>query len=149
MTYGYYIKHHACGDEPAGDKGAATLPRQLVHGDRLAALRICDIDEAALFHELDTGHHVASRACPRVVDDGALVRVAALIATAVDGIIVIDARGTIAIYNSACERLFGYRPEDCPVAHDIGQRTLSLPLGPALTDDEQTRVIAAVRHLLA
>ena len=44
---------------------------------------------------------------------------------------------------------FGYRPEDCPVAHDIGQRTLSLPLGPALTDDEQTRVIAAVRQLLA
>jgi two-component system, LuxR family, sensor kinase FixL len=35
-----------------------------------------------------------------------------LIATAVDGIIVIDAKGTIAIYNSACERLFGYRPEE-------------------------------------
>src|SRR6266567_152312 len=29
-----------------------------------------------------------------------------------DGIIVMDARGTIAIFNSACERLFGYRPED-------------------------------------
>jgi two-component system sensor kinase FixL len=31
-----------------------------------------------------------------------------LIATAVDGIIVIDARGTVRIYNKACETLFGY-----------------------------------------
>src|SRR4051812_29087547 len=36
----------------------------------------------------------------------------ALIATAVDGIIVIDARGHIQIFNPACERLFGYRPEE-------------------------------------
>src|SRR6185295_19242156 len=33
----------------------------------------------------------------------------ALIATVVDGIIVIDAKGAIRIYNAACERLFGYR----------------------------------------
>ncbi len=32
----------------------------------------------------------------------------ALIATAVDGIIVIDSRGTVQVYNAACERLFGY-----------------------------------------
>ena len=31
-----------------------------------------------------------------------------LITTAVDGIIVIDGRGTIQIYGAACERLFGY-----------------------------------------
>jgi two-component system sensor kinase FixL len=36
----------------------------------------------------------------------------ALIATAVDGIVVIDDAGTIQIYNQACERLFGYSPED-------------------------------------
>src|SRR5258706_10477445 len=41
-----------------------------------------------------------------------------LIATAVDGIIVIDAKGTIAIYNSACERLFGYRAEDV-IGHNV------------------------------
>jgi two-component system sensor kinase FixL len=34
-----------------------------------------------------------------------------LIATAVDGIIVIDATGKVGIYNAACERLFGYPPE--------------------------------------
>jgi two-component system sensor kinase FixL len=32
----------------------------------------------------------------------------ALIATAVDGIIVIDAKGIVQVYNAACEKLFGY-----------------------------------------
>jgi two-component system sensor kinase FixL len=36
----------------------------------------------------------------------------ALIATAVDGIIVIDAHGIIQVYNSACELLFGYGRAD-------------------------------------
>lgn len=36
----------------------------------------------------------------------------ALITTAVDGIIVIDEAGRIQIFNPACERLFGYRPEE-------------------------------------
>jgi two-component system sensor kinase FixL len=36
----------------------------------------------------------------------------ALITTAVDGIIVIDAKGHIQIFNPACERLFGYRPDE-------------------------------------
>jgi len=36
----------------------------------------------------------------------------ALIETAVDGIIVIDGKANIQIYNTACERLFGYRPDE-------------------------------------
>jgi two-component system, LuxR family, sensor kinase FixL len=32
-----------------------------------------------------------------------------LMATAVDGIVVIDAHGTVSAYNAACERLFGYQ----------------------------------------
>jgi two-component system sensor kinase FixL len=36
----------------------------------------------------------------------------ALISTAVDGIVVIDAHGLVQVYNAACERLFGYRPEE-------------------------------------
>lgn len=35
-----------------------------------------------------------------------------LIATAVDGIIVIDVKGSIQVYNAACERLFGFRAEE-------------------------------------
>jgi len=37
---------------------------------------------------------------------------AALLATAVDGIIVIDTKGHILLYNQACERLFGYRASE-------------------------------------
>jgi dTDP-4-amino-4,6-dideoxygalactose transaminase len=44
---------------------------------------------------------------------------------------------------------FGYRSEDLPVAHDIGARTLSLPLGPARTAQEQERVIEALHRRLA
>ena len=35
-------------------------------------------------------------------------RLQAVIDTAVDGIMIIDARGTVRLYNPACERLFGY-----------------------------------------
>jgi len=37
---------------------------------------------------------------------------AALLATAVDGIIAIDPKGHILLYNQACERLFGYRASE-------------------------------------
>jgi two-component system sensor kinase FixL len=35
-----------------------------------------------------------------------------LIATAVDGIMVINGRGIVRVYSDACERLFGYSPEE-------------------------------------
>ena len=41
-----------------------------------------------------------------------------LIATAVDGIIVIDANGAVLVYNAACERLFGY-PADEVIGHNV------------------------------
>ncbi|MEQ8268981.1 MAG: PAS domain S-box protein [Parvibaculum sp.] len=43
-------------------------------------------------------------------ENAALFRM--LIATAVDGIIVIDDAGHVRLYNQACERLFGYAPEE-------------------------------------
>ncbi len=36
----------------------------------------------------------------------------AVIDTAVDGVIVIDSRGTVQVFNPACERLFGYRADE-------------------------------------
>ena len=44
---------------------------------------------------------------------------------------------------------FGFVPDDFPVAARISQRTLSLPLSPALTDTDVEDVIAAVRKLLS
>ena len=41
-----------------------------------------------------------------------------LIGTAVDGIIVIDVKGTIQVYNAACERLFGYSAEET-IGHNV------------------------------
>ncbi len=46
-------------------------------------------------------------------------------------------------------RKYGYQPEDFPVALDNYRRMLSLPLSPALTDDEVSRVIDAVRQITA
>lgn len=48
-------------------------------------------------------------------------RLQALIDTAVDGIMIIDARGTVQTYNPACERLFGYT-----AAEVIGQNVKML-----------------------
>src|SRR4051812_9678527 len=39
-------------------------------------------------------------------------RLASVLDTAVDGILVIEERGKILVYNKACESLFGYSPEE-------------------------------------
>ncbi|MEA2154950.1 MAG: hypothetical protein QOE11_1090 [Solirubrobacteraceae bacterium] len=44
---------------------------------------------------------------------------------------------------------YGLVPEDFPVASDISERTLSLPLSPALTEEEQDDVVAALRTAIA
>lgn len=43
---------------------------------------------------------------------------------------------------------YGFGACDFPVAHDISERTLSLPLGPRVTDADQHDVVAALRALL-
>jgi two-component system sensor kinase FixL len=52
-------------------------------------------------------------------------RFEALINAAVDGMIVIDARGTVQVYNPACERLFGYA-----AAEVVGQNVKMLMPSP-------------------
>jgi dTDP-4-amino-4,6-dideoxygalactose transaminase len=42
---------------------------------------------------------------------------------------------------------YGYRADDFPIALENYQRMLSLPLSPALTDDDVSRVIASVREI--
>jgi PAS domain S-box-containing protein len=41
-----------------------------------------------------------------------MARLTAVVETAVDGIILIDSRGRILLFNPACERLFGYRADE-------------------------------------
>jgi dTDP-4-amino-4,6-dideoxygalactose transaminase len=43
---------------------------------------------------------------------------------------------------------FGWQPEDCPHAMQIGRRTVSLPLSPGLTEKQVDRVIEAVKSLI-
>ncbi len=40
------------------------------------------------------------------------IRLQAVLDTAVDGIILIDADGSVRTFNPACERLFGYRSDE-------------------------------------
>jgi PAS domain S-box-containing protein len=56
------------------------------------------------------------------------IRLQAVLDTAVDGIILIDANGSILTFNPACERLFGYQPSDV-----IGQNVKML-MPPAYSD---------------
>jgi len=44
---------------------------------------------------------------------------------------------------------FGFRPEDFPAAHEIGTRTISLPLYPKLTEPEVRRVCRTLKKILS
>ena len=44
---------------------------------------------------------------------------------------------------------YGWRPEQVPVATEIGRRTLSLPMQADLTDDDVDRVVASLHRALA
>lgn len=46
------------------------------------------------------------------------------------------------------QEALGWRPEDTPHASAIGRRTVSLPLGPRLSDADVERIIAAVLRVL-
>jgi two-component system sensor kinase FixL len=62
-----------------------------------------------------------------------------LIATAVDGIMVIDERGTVQVYNKACERLFQYRADEV-----VGQNVKLLM--PSPYRDEHDSYLDRYRH---
>ncbi len=46
------------------------------------------------------------------------------------------------------QQTFNWKPEDFPHAMCIGRQTVSLPLSPALTDEDVTDVIEAVRRTM-
>jgi dTDP-4-amino-4,6-dideoxygalactose transaminase len=44
---------------------------------------------------------------------------------------------------------FGYRPEDFPIANEIGNRTISLPLYPKLTEEEVKIVSETLKKVIS
>jgi len=55
-------------------------------------------------------------------------------------------QGTHAVHTlEYYRRRYGLRPEDCPVSWDADRRTLTLPLFPQMTEDDQGAVVAALR----
>src|SRR5438270_1630535 len=57
------------------------------------------------------------------------IRLQAVLDTAVDGIILIAAKGSIMSFNPACERLFGYRPEE------VSGRSVKMLMPPVYADN--------------
>ncbi|HVK81413.1 MAG TPA: PAS domain S-box protein [Verrucomicrobiae bacterium] len=64
------------------------------------------------------------RASEQAVREGG-ERLRAVVETAVDGVILIDAEGRVLMFNPACERLFGYRADEV-----VGQNVRMLMPGP-------------------
>lgn len=75
-------------------------------------------------------------------------RDAVLRALAADGIAAVVQYPTALPLLPAYAR-FGHRPEDFPVAANLTGRILSIPLYPELTDEQQDRVVGAVRTAVA
>jgi len=59
-------------------------------------------------------------------------RLRAVVDTAVDGVILIDARGAVLMFNPACERMFGYRAEEV-----LGQNVKMLMPSPFRDEHDQ------------
>jgi len=60
-----------------------------------------------------------------VAEQGEEIRLRAVVDTAVDGVILIDATGAVLMFNPACEKLFGYRRDEV-----IGQNVRMLMPAP-------------------
>jgi len=50
--------------------------------------------------------------------------------------------------HSVYRKRFGWKPEDFPVAHAIGEQTVSLPLSAKLTDADVDRIVDGVKSLI-
>ncbi len=59
-------------------------------------------------------------------------RLRAVVETAVDGVILMDARASVVMFNPACERLFGYRAEEV-----LGQNVKTLMPDPFFEEHDQ------------
>lgn len=90
-----------------------------------------------------SGHHLFTVLIPRGIERDAVL--ARLQAAGVGCAVNYRAVHTLAYFRET----YGYAPGDFPVANGIGERTVSLPLYPALAEAEIERVCAALREAVA
>ncbi|HEY5998748.1 MAG TPA: DegT/DnrJ/EryC1/StrS family aminotransferase [bacterium] len=90
-----------------------------------------------------SGHHLFTVLVPRGVERDAVL--ARLQAAGVGCAVNYRAVHTLTYFRET----YGYAPGDFPAANDIGERTISLPLYPALTEEQIERVCAALREAIA
>jgi PAS domain S-box-containing protein len=84
-------------------KDGSTFPMDLSVGESIRG-------DETLFVGILRDLTAASHAARALFESGAQLK--AVLDTAVDGIILIDAQGSITMFNPACERLFGYTDEE-------------------------------------
>ncbi len=113
-----------------------------LYRERLKGVNGLDFIEAPAKHE-KSAHHLFTVLLPKKADrDGVLHR---LQEQGVGCAVNYRAVHTLTYF----KQTYGYRPEDYPVANDMGNRTISLPLYPKLSDKEAIYVADTLKGILA
>jgi PAS domain S-box-containing protein len=133
---GYFAKlvlpTRAGAERPYRCDGAVLMP-PAPSGETLLILRLREHDAtSARFAAL--GAKIAELHAEVRRHAGTEARLRAVIETAVDGVILTDARGTVLVFNKACEGLFGYSAEEV-----IGQNVRML-MPPPIRDEHDHHI---------
>jgi len=113
-----------------------------LYRERLKGIDGLDFIEAPTKHE-KSAHHLFTVLLPKKVDrDDVLHR---LQVQGVGCAVNYRAVHTLTYFRQS----YGYQPEDYPVANEMGNRTISLPLYPKLSDEETIHVADTLKGILA
>jgi PAS domain S-box-containing protein len=111
-------------------KDGSTFPMDLQIGE---ARENGTVAFVGIIHDLTERNRVE-----RALQESAM-RLKAVVDTAVDGVILIDSRGAVQMFNPACEKLFGYRADEV-IGHNVKM------LMPASYRDEHDSYISNYRR---
>jgi dTDP-4-amino-4,6-dideoxygalactose transaminase len=114
--------------------------------DSLYRLKLSDIEELDLMEQLEpdelSGHHLFTVQLPRIINrDDVLHKLQEYgIGCAVN----YRAIHTLSYFRET----FGYKANDFPVAYDFGNRTITLPLYPSLSEEEVIYICEALKTII-